>query len=259
MLLALPLPRSMLIENSKDLTMTKLLVGINCYLEENLLPQCLTNIRSTLPEAEIVVIDGAYQSWVTAVKIEAAKHLEQGYHEIGIGLLKFINPISIDRTHEICQQFKVEHLELPPKENGEYIPWPSEAKKRNEFFKYGNNGDVWYFIDADEGIQGHPAEVIDNAYNVMLQRDDNLPPYCVQRIFRHQPSIRMEGAHHALWVGDKLYKRDDPERKTIAGTMLMHYYDKRNQLDRMRHLAKGAYYRNGLLPEEQYFRAVHNI
>jgi len=240
--------------------MTNWIVGINCYMEENLLPQCLTSIRSTLPNAKIVVIDGAYESWIRTVKMEAAKNLDAGYHQVGMSLLRFINPESNDKTYQICKDFNVEILEQPPKDqSGNYIAWPSEAKKRNEFFKYGKDGEYWFFIDADEVLQGIPDDPVDDTYNIMLQRDDNLPPYPVQRIFKHRPTIRMEGAHHALWVGDKLYKRDDPDRKIICNSRLYHYFDKRNQMDRVRHLAKGAYYREGLIPEESYFRALHNI
>ena len=240
--------------------MTNWIVGINCYMEQNLLPQCLTSIRSTLPTAKIVVIDGAYQAWVDAIKIGAALELERGHEQIGMGLLRFLNVASNDDTHDICKSFNVEHLELPHKnEAGDYIPWQTEAKKRNEFFKYGQDGDYWFFIDADEMLQGAPTEPVDNAYNVWLQRDDNLPPYVVQRIFKHQEGIKMEGAHHALWVKDKLYKKDDPERPTIGNAKLFHCYDKRGKLDPIRALAKGYYYRDGLLPQEKEFRAIHQI
>jgi len=49
------------------------------------------------------------------VKIEAAKYIDQGFEVMGHDLLRFVTPISNDRTKEICQEFKVETYVDPPK------------------------------------------------------------------------------------------------------------------------------------------------
>jgi len=90
-------------------------VGINLYQEEQNIGECLQGIRSNLPKARIVAIDGAYASWLASVKIEAAKYIDQGFEVMGHDLLRFVTPISNDRTKEICQEFKVETYVDPPK------------------------------------------------------------------------------------------------------------------------------------------------
>ncbi len=237
-----------------------LIVGVNAYMDENCLPTCLGSIRSTLPEAKIVVIDGAYASWIKAVKVEAALYFERGHTQIANDLLRFDTPISTDKTKEICRNYNVEtYINPPQKCCGQYIPWESEAKKRNEFFKYSKPGDYWYMVDSDEGVQGHPEELKEACYSVMLQRDDDIAPYQVMRIWRHPESndIKMEGSHHALWIDGKLHKNQ--EQPVIPGTRLYHFWSKRAEDDRVRHIAKGAYYRLGLAPEESDFRAIHGI
>lgn len=113
------------------------------------------------------------------------------------------------------------------------------------------------FIDADEVLIGSPAPIEKDCYCVMLHRDDNVTPYQVQRIFRHTPDIKIEGAHHAVWMNGLLMRRDDHE--PIGGCYLKHYFCRRNERDHSRHLAKGAYYRNGLLPEEEKVRRMLEI
>lgn len=234
--------------------------GVNCYMDENCLPTCLGSIRSTLPEAKIVAIDGAYAAWIKAIKFETALTFQRGHHQLGNDLLRFDTPISTDKTKEICRNYNVDvYLDPPQKCCGQYIPWESEAKKRNEFFKYSKPGDWWYMVDSDEGVQGHPDELTGDCYSVMLQRDDDIAPYPVMRMWRHPESndIKIEGSHHALWINGKLYKNG--EQKVITGTRLKHFWNKRAEDDRIRHMAKGAYYREGLVPEEAEFRAIHGI
>lgn len=90
-------------------------VGINLYQEEQNIGECIQAIRSNLPKARIVAIDGAYASWLNSVKMEAAKYIEHGMTTLGHDLLRFVTPISNDRTKELCQQFKVETYIDPPK------------------------------------------------------------------------------------------------------------------------------------------------
>jgi hypothetical protein len=229
-------------------------------MDELCLPSCLGAIRSTLPEAKIIAIDGAYASWIKAIKMEAALNYDRGLTQLGDDLLRFDTPISTDKTKEICRNYGVEvYVDPPQKCCGQYMPWESEAKKRNEFFKHSKPGDWWYMVDSDEGVQGHPDELRGNCYSVMLQRDDDIAPYQVMRIWRHPESnnIKIEGSHHALWIDNVLYK--NPEQTVIGGTKLRHFWNKRAENDRVRHMAKGAYYRAGLGPEEQDFRAIHGI
>lgn len=244
---------------------------LNVYSEEALLEDCIKSVRDSLPTAEIVLIDGAYESWISQVKLQAALELEGGRYQIGQSMLRFTTPMSPDNTLDIAKRMGVEHIVLPPKnesdkaiqtkagsyEPGEHIPWESEWKKRAKFFTFGKDGDWYFILDADERVRGTPEPFVEDHYAVMLKRDDNIAPYIVHRLFRHRPDLKMEGAHMAVWHGDKLLRKE--EAPVLKGVQLEHKWNYRAANDRVRHMAKGAYYRGGLLPEENKFRMLHNI
>ncbi len=279
--------------------MSQLYACLNVYQEETLLPDCLRSIRTVLPQAKIILIDGAYASWVRHVRIEAAVEISQGNQGIGDDMLaRFTSSESTDRTIEIAKEFKVEHIVMPQTQcmcggkkfdygyyqKGAYLPWPSEWEKRGKFFEFGRDGDYYFIVDADERLHGTLPKLTEEHYNVMLQRDDDFAPYPVHRIYRHQPGIRMDGAHMAVWVNklvkdpatgiekvtpvllrkEPLLDKDhktvlEPGAPTISGVTLEHKFNERGTRDQIRHMAKGAYYRNGLSKEEEAFRAKHKI
>ncbi len=262
---------------------------LNVYQEEALLPDCLRSIRTVLPQAKIVLIDGAYASWVRHVRIEAAVELSLGNTGIGNDMLaRFVSAESTDRTIEIAKSFDVEHIVMPKTqcmcggkkfdygyyEKGAYLPWPTEWEKRNRFFEFGKNGDYYFIVDGDERLRGTLPELKEDHYNVMLQRDDEMGAYPVQRVFKHQPGIKMEGAHMAVWVdspeGPRLLRRLDRKDKQgnvieksgahlLQGITIDHLFNERGSTDQVRHMAKGAYYRHGLSKEEEGFRQKFDV
>ncbi len=287
--------------------MGKLYVCVNAYQEEFLLPDCLRSIRECMPEAEIILIDGAYESWVTQVKIQAAVEFSEGHPGIAEDMLRLTSPISTDATIQIAKDFKVEHIVMPPTQcmcggkklnsgyyaKGAYLPWESEAVKRNRFFGFGRDGDYYFIIDADERMRGKPTEMTENHYAVVLKRDDDIAPYGVHRIYKHRPGINMHGAHMAVWANELvtdpetgvqtvkpvLMKKENEKGELTApifggwtlgekqklipppggGFRLDHMYNLRGSRDVIRSQAKGAYYVNGLSKEEKVFRKEHNI
>lgn len=249
----------------------KIFACLNVYCEEALLEDCIKSVRDVLPTAEIVLIDGAYQSWISQVKVQAAHELENGRYQIGQSMLRFTTPESNDTTLEIAERMKVEHIVMPPKnetdkpiqdkagtwEPGSYMPWPSEWQKRSKFLTFGEDGDYFVIVDADERIRGKCPELTEDHYAVMLKRDDNIAPYIVHRVFKKRPDLKMEGAHMAFWHGSKLLRKESAP--VLGGVTLEHRWNHRADNDRVRHMAKGAYYRGGLMPEEQKFRMVNDI
>jgi hypothetical protein len=254
----------------KDIDM-KIFACLNVYCEEALLEDCIKSVRDVLPTSEIILIDGAYESWISQVKVQAAKELEGGNGRVGNSMLRFTSPVSCDATLDIAKRMGVEHIVMPPKnetgktiqnragtwEPGEYMPWECEWKKRATFFTFGQDGDYYVIVDADERIRGTLPELKEDHYSIMLKRDDNVAAYVVHRVFKHRPDLKMEGAHMAVWHGSKLLRKD--EAPVLPGVTLDHRWNYRASNDRVRHMAKGAYYRNGLMPEEHQFRMVHDI
>lgn len=244
---------------------------LNVYNEEALLPDCIRSVRSSLPGAKIILIDGAYQSWISQVKVQAAFELSNRRHEIGQSLLRFITPHSNDRTLEIAQELGVEHIVQCPRNEtgqtlqtqsgtyapGEVMPWESEWRKRARFFDFGELGDWFFIIDADERLRGAPEPFEHDHYSVLLKRDDDIAPYVVHRVFKKVPGLRMWGAHMAVWHDKVLLRKENAP--ILRGVILDHVWNKRAEMDRIRHMAKGAYYRGGLLPEENEFRMINNI
>jgi len=265
--------------------MGKLYACLNVYQEEHLLPDCLRSVRENLPEAEIILIDGAYESWILQVKVQAAMEYAEGHVELAESMLRFVSPISTDATIQIAKDFKVEHIVMPQTqcmcggkktptgyyEKGAYLPWPSEWQKRARFFDFGRNGDYYFIVDADERLRGKPAPLVADHYAVVLKRDDDISPYPVHRVFKHRPGIKMEGAHMAVWanelVQDPATKADvikpvlmrKDEAPILQGCHFDHLFVGRYKADQVRTQAKGAYYRRGLSKEEEKFRAEHDI
>lgn len=236
----------------------KLIVCLNVFLEEPLLPDCLRSIRSNLPDSPIVLVDGAYKAWMEEVRVLAAHHFEYGDEVLGNALLRFAVPASTDRTLEIAKEFGVEHIvEAPIDSAGQRQPWENEFTKRDQFFRFGEPGDWIFIVDADERLEGKPILGNEDAYTILLKRDDDINPYPVLRFYRYKAGIRFFGAHHAVWVGDRLYKRDD--FPLADGCMIRHHWTERARLDPVRHQAKGAYYRRILQKDERVFRDTHGI
>lgn len=265
--------------------MGDLWVCLNVYQEETLLPDCLRSIRQNLPNGKIILIDGAYQSWVRHVRIQAAMEYAEGNETIAESMMRFTSAASTDRTVEIAREFGVEHIIMPSTqcmcggkkydfgyyEKGEYLPWESEWQKRARFFEFGREGDYYFIVDADERVIGTPEPMTEEHYAVMLKRDDDVAPYRTHRVFRHQYGIKMAGAHMAVWVPRVV---QDPQSKTsriqevllrrdeapvLKNCSLLHLFNERGTRDQVRHMAKGAYYRNGLLKEEEAFRTQHGV
>lgn len=240
--------------------MENLWICLNVYAEEQLLPECLDSIKKAHPEAKIVAVDGAYDSWIREVKKLIAHQIEYNHDQVAEQLERFIVPISTDRTLEILKDYKVDVV-IGPEINpvtGEPTPWAHEYIKRSKYF-VGTNGDWYFVIDADERLVGKldVGALSDDAYNIDLLRDDQMTPYPILRIFKHQDGMEYRGAHHALWVGDKLYRKEYCVK--VTGCSLYHRAVHRNEVDPIRHLAKGAYYRILTSNEEGAFRHQYGL
>lgn len=232
---------------------------LNVFQEEDLLPGCLESIRKTHPEAKIVAVDGAYHSLTHEVQKVVALHESKGMVELANQLLPYTKAESSDRTLEILREAKVDVLiRCAVGSDGNPLPWEHEYTKRSQYF-VGKPGDYYCVIDGDERIVGKlDLEKLEApAYNLMIKRDENVAPYPILRIFRHQDKMRYEGAHHALHVGDVLYRREMFE--TLECASLDHLQMTRVRRDPVRGIAKGAYYRFLTSVEEAPFRAQHAL
>lgn len=255
----------------------KLFACVNAYREERLLADCLASIRTYAPAAEIVVVDGAYESWTKAARRLAASELEAGHEELYQLIMEFAKPDSQDNTLKICEEFGVEHVIRTDK------PWPHEYTKRSQYF-IGEPGDWYLVIDGDERLTG-PGRVdwpllnglkAPWVYNVIIERDDDSVPYPMLRLQRHHSEGMVYlGAHHALHTGSKLWKKEElstvgeisfdsfctlsgEERLRLEPFWIRHLYMERAK-DHIRNMVRGAYYRHLTGVEEQEFRHANDL
>lgn len=244
--------------------MKNLVFALNLYNEEDMLEGCLQSIRKYYPDAKIVAVDGAYESFVRQVMKEINAKLTMGQTQVAKSLERFTVPQSTDRTLEILKDYGVETII----ECGA-APWPSEAAKRSQYFK-GSPGDYYFVLDGDERVIGSfdRSKLTEDAYTIMLKRDDNAAPYKVLRIFKHQDGMRYEGAHHAMWVGDRLHTKKGifnrmndriGEVGNADGVLVEHLQNLRVKRDPVRNMAKGAYYQHLTSVEEAPFRAQYGL
>jgi hypothetical protein len=228
-------------------------ICLNLWMEEFLLPDCLRSIRSNNPEAKIVAVDGVYQSLVNEVKKLQAWKIEHDEPLIAEQLEKFTCNASTDATLEILKEFDVDVI-IPAGDQ----PWQNECVKRSQYF-VGKPGDYYFVIDADERLEGRLdwENLTDNGYNVWLQRDEKINPYEILRIFKHNDGMQYRGAHHAMWINNVLYKKENC--KTAQGCRLLHRSVHRMTHDPIRHIAKGAYYQYLTGKEEAPFRHQYGL
>ena len=250
--------------------MKNLIFCLNLYDEEDMLPACLQSIRKYYPDAKIVAVDGAYESFVKQTIAEINFKLTMGQNSVAKCLERFTVPVSTDRTLEILKDFGVETIiECKKSSEGNPLPWPSEVAKRSQYF-VGKDGDYYFILDGDERVVGSIAQekLTEDAYTIMLKRDDDTVPYKVLRIFKHQDGIHYEGAHHALWVGDRLHTKNGIFNRmsdrigdihNADGVLVEHCQTQRTKLDPIRNMAKGAYYRHLTSCEEAAFRAQYRL
>lgn len=239
--------------------MANLWFACNVWNEEMMLPGCLESIRKYNPEAKIVAVDGAYKSLVDEVKKLIAQHYEKRYDEVARQFEPYTEAQSTDRTLEILKEFKADIvIECEKGSDGKALPWEKEYVKRSRYF-VGSPGDYYFVIDADERLQGRLEweKLTENGYNVVLKRDDETVPYEVLRIFKHHDGIRYYGAHHALWIGETLYKKETCQ--AVPGVLLNHLSVYRTTKDPIRNRVKGAYYGVLCNVEEGAFRAQHGL
>jgi len=232
---------------------------LNIYQEEQLLPECIESIRKYNPEAKIVAVDGAYQSWVDENKKLCGLEQSFGHYQVTDAMVRFTSPQSTDKTLEILRDFKVDVIiECEKDEHGNYKPWEHEYTKRSRYF-VGKPGDYYLVIDGDE----RPEKRLDwekltaPCYNVILKRDEeHYRPYPIMRVHKHVDGMKYFGAHHVLWYGDVMWRKEMCEDLDYA---LFHRFTYRAVRDPLRHLAKTAYYRNLTSSEEGPFRRQHGF
>jgi hypothetical protein len=149
-----------------------IIVCLNVYEEVTFLPRCIEHIRNSLRDIchKIVVVDGAYKDFP---------------HKTFW---------SDDGTLEIARKSADALIEAPKR------AWDDEIEKRNAYW-VGEDGDYYLVIDADEMLTGtFPPQPYPADANMMLVRNDNVPPYKVYRWHKHRRGIHYSGTHHAVWV-----------------------------------------------------------
>ena len=85
--------------------------------------------------------------------------------------------------------------------------WPDQAAKRSTFFQWGQSGDLFWIVDADEEVtDGHrirETPYLDVGWltyrSPLYTRAQHQP-----RVFRWQPGLRYDGRHHWVWRNDDL-------------------------------------------------------
>lgn len=235
-------------------------VCLNIWNEELMLPECIDSVRKFLPEAKIVAVDGAYKSFVNEVKKRQAHYIEYRSPHLAEALDPFTIPQSTDKTLEILKEKEVDVIiECQKNDDGNSIPWEHEYVKRSKYF-VGKQGDFYLVLDADERIEGtiDLESLKDDAYNILLERwEEYCKPYPILRFFRHRDGIHYYGAHHALFMNGKLYKKE--ECKALDAMKIVHKQVYRSKKDPLRRVAKGLYYRYLTSCEEAGFRAQNGI
>jgi len=230
---------------------------LNIYNEKDLLQGCIDSIRDVLKDVKICAIDGAYELFNIQSKILAAMEYEKGQSVLAECFLRFSMPDSSDGTLEILEKNKIDVI---IKANGK--AWKNEYEKRSQYLSVGQDGDWMVVIDGDERLRGRfdPRDVNgSDDWCISLKRDDNIPPYPILRVHKYEKGMRYYGAHHALWRGDRLVKRGDIENNwVLPNCWLDHRWSERGNMDQVRHMGKGAYYRQ-LLQDEDAFRKEHGI
>lgn len=250
--------------------MKQLWFCLNIWNEEDMLSECLQSIRKFYPDAKIVAVDGAYKSFIQETRGEIAFKLSLGHGQVARSLERFTIPESTDRTMEILKDFHVEKIiDCPHDAEGKPIPWESEIVKRSTYF-VGETGDLYFILDGDERVVGefNRESVNEDANTIMLRPDDCTVAYKVLRIFKHHDGMHYEGAHHALWIGDRLHTRKGIFTRLndnvgnvghVNGVMVEHAQTLRSKRDPVRNMAKGAYYRHLTGVEEGAFRNQYSL
>jgi len=225
-----------------------------------MLPECLESIKKNNPEARVVAVDGAYKSFIEENKKQIALCIERGEKTIADQLMRFTVVRSPDKTVEILKSAGAEVIEPTEfdESTGDFKPWDHEYIKRNKYL-VGKDGDYYFVIDADERLVNRIEmdSLQKDAYNVMIERDDNTVPYPILRIFKHSPGIHYAGAHHAIFINDILQRAKNVDN--LPGAKLAHAHVIRIKRDPMRALAKGAYYRHLTGQEEAAFRTQYGL
>lgn len=198
------------------------------FNEKDWIGDCIESLVGKVDK--IVAVDGAYrdfphkEAWSTDGTLEILSSLRSKYS----GSLE----IEVIGTREA---------------------WVDEMAKRSAYFT-GKPGDMYVNLDADERLEGSLEGIeAGDDWQVELFRLDGVHPYPVFRIYRHRDGIRFEGAHNALWIGERFVHPQKPA--IFPGVRIRHLLDKRDQA---RIEDKGIYYRR-LNVTERDFRALKGI
>lgn len=193
----------------------KMIIGcVSGYNDGPLLEKCLISLKSRVDL--IVYVDGAFNDFPHA-----------------------------------CQASDDESLNIAVKLADEIIfcskAWEDEIQKRNIYLSFGKQGDSFLVLDGDEQLEGNLRELKQDT-DLLLVRDDDIPPHEIFRYFLWRPGIRYEGTHNALWSHrDRLLNKETrPLNKEIK---ILHSYTKRSQ-ERVQ--AKGIYYEKLKIKEEEF-------
>lgn len=239
--------------------MGKYIFCLNVYNEEQLLPDCIDSIRRHAPDAMIVAVDGIYQSFAEEAHRLAGIAWAKGLVQLGDEYERLVSPgPSMDKTLEILQKYKVDRIITTGK------PWVNEWAKRSEYLKYGEPGDWFFILDADERLEGTlpSVQALEDMgsphYYVNLKRDDGDGVYGIFRIHKWARNMMYDKTHYALFVDGQLVNRREYEKTVLPDLVIQHRWLHRAEITPIRHQIKGEFYRRLMERDEAEFRRVNS-
>ena len=109
------------------------IIFISFFNEIKCLPKVIPAIRRHIPRAKIIAVDGAFKDF------------------------PYEKPYSTDGSVEYLMHKKVKVIRGGA--------WATEAEKRNKFFEFLRQDDLWIYLDADEVITAYKKDLFDSHFS----------------------------------------------------------------------------------------------
>jgi len=198
------------------------------FNEERMLPGCLESLQGQVER--VVVVDGAY------------------------ALFPHVEPYSTDGTREIARCYGAEWIGCPVTEEGELRAWHTQMEKRSAYF-VGEEGDWYFYIDADERLVGRLPEPEDGQHYAFRVRTRDGRLTWTPRLYQHVGWMRYEGAHNAMWSDERLVNIAGATKVDPEGCYILHLA----QLRCEQRLRDKAAFLPGRYERERKYRRIHGI
>ncbi len=194
--------------------MAKLIACIIAYNEADLLPGCLDSIYGKADE--IVLVEGRIAAYPGD------------------------SPHSTDNTVAIAKSYGASIIQIDR-------AWTDECEMQSAYL-IGNDGDVYFKIDADERLMTplpRPEQLPHDVYKVAVNMIGVPIRQLRPRLFRHRGEMVYRGVHDALW-SDGVLISVPAQVPTLHSVWLAHYQMMR---DANRRKQKNRYYQKGYAHE----------